>query len=80
MKIFEKHDIEVSITAWFSHAMPLKVFCLLLSGAMRRASPVVVLSLLILFVALGFSTVGNSKRDYKTLVGAVLYVVGGNEC
>ncbi len=24
LKIFEKHDIEVSITAWFSHAMPLK--------------------------------------------------------
>ncbi len=22
LKIFEKHDIEVSITAWFSHAMP----------------------------------------------------------
>ncbi len=24
LKNFEKHDIEVSITAWFSHAMPLK--------------------------------------------------------
>ncbi len=23
LKIFEKHDIEVSITAWFSHVMPL---------------------------------------------------------
>ena len=47
------------------------------AGAMRPASPVVVVSLLILIVALGFSTVGNSKRDYKTLIGAVLYVVGG---
>ncbi len=44
---------------------------------MRPASPVVVVSLLILIVALGFSTLGNSKRDYKTLIGAVLYVVGG---
>ena len=23
LKIFEKHDIEISITAWFSHALPL---------------------------------------------------------
>ncbi len=45
---------------------------------MRRSSPVVVLSLLIMFVALGFSTVGNAKGDYKTLVGAVLYVIAGN--
>ena len=25
LKIFEKHDIEISFTAWFSHAMPLKI-------------------------------------------------------
>ncbi len=24
LKIFEKQDIEVSTTVWFSHAMPLK--------------------------------------------------------
>ena len=24
LKFFEIHDIEVSLTAWFSHAMPLK--------------------------------------------------------
>ena len=26
LKFFEKHDIEVSIAAWFSHAMPLMLF------------------------------------------------------
>ncbi len=29
-KIFEKYDSEISITAWFSHAMPLKYVLLLL--------------------------------------------------
>ena len=49
----------------------------LVSGSMRRSSPVVVVSLFILIVALGFSTVGNTKRDAKTVFGAMLYVVGG---
>ena len=44
---------------------------------MRRSSPIVVVSLLILIVALGFSTVGNTKRDAKTVFGAMLYVIGG---
>ena len=44
---------------------------------MRRSSPIVVVSLLILMVALGFSTVGNTKRDAKTVFGAMLYVIGG---
>ncbi len=47
------------------------------AGSIRKSSPVVVVSLLILIVALGFSTVGNTKRDTKTVYGAVLYVTGG---
>lgn len=44
---------------------------------MRKSSPVVVVSLFILILALGFSTVGNTKQDTKTVYGAVLYVTGG---
>ena len=44
---------------------------------MRKSSPIVVVSLLILMLAFGFSTVGNTKRDTKTVYGAVLYVTGG---
>ena len=39
----------------------------------------IVISLFIIIVGLGFSTMGNSKRDYKTLLGAVLYIIGGNK-
>ena len=48
-----------------------------LVGSMRRSSPVIVLSLLVLMFALGTSTVGNSKRDNKTIFGAIQYVIGG---
>ena len=48
-----------------------------IAGAMRRSSPVLVISLFILIGALACSTLGNSRRDFKTLIGAVLYVVGG---
>ena len=44
---------------------------------MRRSSPVIVLSLLVLILALGTSTVGNSKRDNRTIFGAIQYVIGG---
>ena len=49
------------------------------TGSMRKSSPIVVVSLLILMLAFGFSTVGNTKRDTKTVYGAVLYVTGGRD-
>ena len=52
------------------------MFCIF-PGAIRKASPIVVISLLILAMALGFSTVGNAKGDMKTLVGAVFYIFSG---
>ncbi|KAI0230990.1 Voltage-dependent calcium channel gamma-5 subunit [Lamellibrachia satsuma] len=40
----------------------------------RRSAPFVVIALLIMIAALSFSTLGNTKEDVKTLVGAVLYI------
>ncbi|KAK2192055.1 hypothetical protein NP493_40g08025 [Ridgeia piscesae] len=40
----------------------------------RRASPFIVIALLIMIAALSFSTLGNTKEDVKTLIGAVLYI------
>ncbi len=37
----------------------------------------IVLSLLLMLVGLGLSTVGNTKRDYKTMIGAVFFIAGG---
>lgn len=47
------------------------------SGSIRKSSPVIVLSLLVLITALGFATIGNNKKDSRTLVGAVLYIFAG---
>ena len=51
-----------------------------LTGAIRRSSPVIVISLLIEIVAFALSTVGNAKNSTKTIVGAVLYVIAGEPC
>ena len=47
------------------------------TGAIRKSSPLMVSSLLLLIIALGLSTVGNTKRDGKTLIGAVVYIMSG---
>jgi hypothetical protein len=47
------------------------------AGAIRRATPIIVMSLFVMICALGFSTVGNNKNDVKTFIGAVLYVLAG---
>ena len=69
MRMFAKYFAE-------ANPQPSSLF-LYFTGSMRRSSPVVVVSLLILIIALGFSTVGNTKRDVKTVFGAMLYVIGG---
>ena len=58
-------------------AAVILLILIVVAGSMRRSSPVIVISLIILIVGLGFSTVGNSKRNAKTIVGAMLYVIGG---
>lgn len=52
---------------------------LFVAGSMRRAAPVIVLSLLVIMIALGLSTVGNTKRDNKTVFAAIIYVTGGKD-
>jgi hypothetical protein len=47
------------------------------SGAIRKSAPVIVGSLLVMVTALTFSILGNSKRDVRTLVAAILYVCAG---
>ena len=46
-------------------------------GAIRKSSPVIVGSLLLMVTALTFSILGNSKRDARTLIAAILYVCSG---
>jgi voltage-dependent calcium channel gamma-5 len=45
-----------------------------ISRAIRKSSPVIVGSLLIMVTALSLSILGNSKRDVRTLVAAILYI------
>ncbi|KAK2149392.1 hypothetical protein LSH36_454g02016 [Paralvinella palmiformis] len=45
--------------------------------AMRKASPVFVISLVLLIIAFTLSTLGNAKRDGKTISGAVFYIFSG---
>lgn len=44
---------------------------------MRKSAPFLVIALLTLIVGFGFATIGNTRGDHKTLVGAVLYIFGG---
>jgi len=47
------------------------------AGAIRKSSPVIVGSLLVMVTALTFSILGSNKHDVKTLVAAILYITGG---
>ena len=47
------------------------------TGAIRKSSPVIVGSLLIQIIALALSTIGNTKKNVKTLIGAVLFISSG---
>lgn len=42
--------------------------------AIRKSSPIIVSSLFLLTIALGLSTIGNAKRDTRTLIGGVFYI------
>ena len=46
-------------------------------GAIRKASPVIVGSLVVMVTALTFSIIGSNKHDVKTLIAAILYISGG---
>jgi len=47
------------------------------AGAIRKSSPVIVGSLVVMVTALTFSILGSNKHDVKTLVAAILYISGG---
>lgn|SRR6218665_2154360 len=49
-------------------------------GAIRKSSPVIVSSLVIMTTALGLSMLGNGSRDsdIRSLLAAVLYISSGN--
>ena len=53
--------------------LPFRVF----TGSNRAASIFPVASLVLLTVATVLSVVGNIKRDFKTLVSAVTYILAG---
>ena len=50
------------------------------TGAIRRSAPFVVVSLLLLFISLALSIVGQNKNDVKTLVGALFYILSSGWC
>jgi len=47
------------------------------AGAMRKSSPVIVGSLIVMVTALAFSILGSNKYDVKTLIAAILYISAG---
>jgi len=48
-----------------------------LAGAIRKSSPVIVGSLLLLMIALTFSIIGSTKNDFKIIVSAIIYIFSG---
>jgi len=56
-------------------------FCVLLdgciAGAIRRSSPVIVGSLLLLLIALTLGIIGSTKNDFKIIVSAIVYIFSG---
>ena len=48
-----------------------------IAGAIRQSSPVIVASLMLMITALAFSIIGNTRRDARTLIAAILYVCSG---
>jgi len=48
------------------------------AGAIRKSSPVIVGSLVVMVTALTFSILGSSKHDVKTLIAAILYISAGS--
>ena len=46
-------------------------------GAIRKSSPVIVGSLLLLLLALTLSIVGSTKNDFKIIVSAIIYIFSG---
>ena len=48
------------------------------AGGMRKSSPLIVGALFVIIAALACTIIGNSRGSNKTLVGAVLYILGGN--
>jgi len=47
------------------------------AGAIRKSSPVIVGSLVVMVTALTFAILGSTKHDVKTLIAAILYISGG---
>jgi len=46
-------------------------------GDIRKATPVIMLSLLLMLTAQVVSVVGHLRKDYRTIVGAVLSIISG---
>jgi len=46
-------------------------------GAIRKSSPVIVGSLLLLLIALTFSIIGSTNNDFKIIVSAIIYIFSG---
>ena len=51
----------------------------MISGAMRKSSPLIVVGLGVLLLAFVFSTVGITKNNKLTVVGAIMYAVAGEQ-
>ena len=51
----------------------------MISGAMRKSSPLIVVGLGVLLLAFVFSTVGITKNNKLTVVGAIMYAIAGEQ-
>jgi hypothetical protein len=53
------------------------VFHILIAEATQAATPLPVVALILMVIAIIMNIVGNIHRDVKTLVSGILYIVAG---
>lgn len=50
------------------------------AGGIRKATPVILVSMVLMTVAETLSIVGYCRRDYRTIVGGIVSIVAGILC